>query len=98
MPAYGMGGNRRYTREQLVGTTRPEGSFWTEELFYTIEEWTSDGGEIVEMLARVAVFAIAKAAFEAACRDRPHAHITFRNRALVHGEQKASSEIAARKA
>ena len=63
-------------------------------LTYEIAEWTLDGNRIVEVLAKVSDFAIAKAAWEAAIGTRPHDHLIFRQGAHVFVDRKATDKFA----
>lgn len=54
---------------------------------YTIEEWTPDGKDLVEVLATVTNVRIAKAAFIAAWPERPKALLLLRKGALVIGRR-----------
>ena len=50
---------------------------------YRIDRWTDDGENIMEHLAGVEDFAMAKAAYRAACQRWPNAPITLRQGARV---------------
>jgi hypothetical protein len=50
---------------------------------YRVDRWTDDGNSIVDYVAAVTDFAVARAAFRAACRRWPQAKITLRQGARV---------------
>jgi hypothetical protein len=52
---------------------------------YRVDRWTDDGNSILDYVAAVADFAIARTAYRAACRRWPKAKITLRQGArIVH--------------
>ena len=56
--------------------------------------WTDDGDSILDYVAAVADFAVAKAAYRAACRRWPKAKITLRQGARVVERNWSTSEAA----
>jgi hypothetical protein len=54
---------------------------------YTIEVWAGSGGGIELHLATIYPLAVAKAAFEAACREWPTHEVTLRDRARIISRQ-----------
>ena len=54
-----------------------------EELKFAVEEWTADDAHVLEILARVSNISVALAAFAAAARLRPNAHLTLRQGARM---------------
>ena len=62
-----------------------------EDLFLTIEEW-STAGEFVRVIARADNLIVARAAFDAAVKQYPTLRLRLRNRALVMAERVPTKE------
>ena len=65
-----------------------------EQLYFSVDEWSADGGRLVEVLARARNFQIAKAAYEAAKECRPDCYLTLRQGARVISERKPIADPA----
>lgn len=88
-----MGSNTRYTEEQIAASRRQApGSKVREVHFYSVDQWSDDGRNLEEVLARAEGFAIAVGAYEAALKSKPHYHITLRNGAHVYRQRPASDK------
>jgi hypothetical protein len=61
---------------------------------YRVDRWTDDGNSILDYVAAVADFAVARAAYRAACRRWPEARITLRQAARVVERNWSTSEAA----
>jgi hypothetical protein len=61
---------------------------------YRVDRWTDDGNSILDYVAAVADFAVARAAYRAACRRWPEAKITLRQGARVVERNWSTSEAA----
>jgi len=61
---------------------------------YRADRWTDDGNSILDYVAAVADFAVARAAYRAACRRWPEAKITLRQGARVVERNWSTSEAA----
>ena len=59
-----------------------------------VDRWTDDGNSILDYVAAVADFAVARAAYRAACRRWPEAKITLRQGARVVERNWSTSEAA----
>jgi len=55
----------------------------SKDLPFTVDEWDHKGENLIEVLVRAENLLIARAAFEAACRARPHSFLTLRNKTQV---------------
>lgn len=60
-----------------------------EDLSHTVDQWTDDGRELVQYLAKARTFDIAIAAYDAAVKVDPHSFIRLSHRARVLRERKA---------
>lgn len=62
-----------------------------EDLSFSVEEWTLDGGQLIEVFARASTLPIAVPAYQAACA-RPKGRVMLRQRTRVIKESGARSE------
>lgn len=62
---------------------------WSEELIYSIDEWSDDGVRLIEVHARISTLFAATAAYWAMLQARPKAWLTLRQGSSVLGERKA---------
>ena len=63
-------------------------------LGFRVDRWTDDGNPILDYVAAVADFVVARAAYRAACRRWPEAKITLRQVARVVERTWSTSEAA----
>jgi hypothetical protein len=61
---------------------------------FRVDRWTDDGNPILDYVAAVADFVVARAACRAACRRWPEAKITLRQGARVVERTWSTSEAA----
>jgi hypothetical protein len=61
---------------------------------YRVDRWTDDGNSILDYVAAAADFAVARAAYRAACRRWPEAKTTLRQGARVVERNWSTSEAA----
>lgn len=65
-------------------------------LAYRFDEWTPDGKTLVATHAFIGDWEVARAAWRALIRQKPHDRLTMRHGALVHAEQPWSDKFAKR--
>ena len=68
----------------IVERARP-----SDELTFAVEVWSLDGQRIDEVMARASHVMVARAAFDAAVRERPGRQVLLRNRAMVLAQSQA---------
>lgn len=81
---------------RLLMVTMSTGLLWACVMTFgfRVDRWTDDGNPILDYVAAVADFVVARAAYRAACRRWPEAKITLRQVARVVERTWSTSEAA----